>query len=119
MMIRIRETQDLVELCLMKNGIECTQDMLGNNRELHYNEETKEHEMSNEKYEWWKEFFNIYEADAEEVAEVADELGVWESAVWEIINENLDGDLESRHYIIQKELEEIRAGFYDGLMCKR
>jgi hypothetical protein len=115
MLLRIRETQDLVELCLMKNEIEHTQDMLGNNGALHYNEETEEHEMSKVEYEWWKEFFNNYEADEEEVAEVADELDIMESEIWEKINFCLDGDLESRHYIIQRELEEIR-GFYKNFI---
>ncbi len=108
MMIRIRETQDLVELCLMKNGIECTQDMLGNNGALHYNDETEEHEMSNEEYEWWKEFFTNYEADEEEVAELADEFGIRKSELWERIYKHMDSELDNRHGHIQSELNEIR-----------
>ncbi|MDF2537154.1 MAG: hypothetical protein K0S76_175 [Herbinix sp.] len=115
MLIRVRESHDLVDLCLMKNGIEYTRDMLGNNGALHYNEETEEHEMSEDEYEWWKEFFRYYETDEEEVAEAADEFDIMESEIWEKINFCLDGDLESRHYIIQRELEEIR-GFYKNFI---
>jgi hypothetical protein len=111
MKIRIRGTQDLVELCLMKNGIECTQDMLGNNGALHYNEQTEEHEMSRDEYEWWEDFLKNYEADEKEVAELADELGIRESEIWDRIRLSLFEDLETRHDIIQRELEEIREEY--------
>ena len=111
MLIRIRETQELKDLDLSKNGIECTQDMLGNNDALHYNEETEEHEMSEDEYEWWKEFFKNLEADEVEVAELAEELDIDEDALWEKIYECMYTELDNRHSYIQTVLKEIREEY--------
>lgn len=36
-----------------KNGIECTNDILGNYGSLHYDQEMEAYTMTNEKFEWW------------------------------------------------------------------
>jgi len=69
---------------------------------------TDEHECSQETYEWWSEYIKNHEADEQEVMELAKELGIEASEIWERINQNLNCDLGDEHMIIQNVLEEIR-----------
>jgi hypothetical protein len=107
--LRIRETQDVKVLEIRgKNGIEWTNDLLGNYNALQYNDITEEYEMNQDDYEWWSEYIKNREADEQEVIELAGELGIEESEIWERIDMNLVCDLGDEHMIIQNILEEIR-----------
>lgn len=109
MEIRIRETQEVKDLEIRaKNGIEWTYDLLGNYDALHYTIDTEEYEMDQEEYEWWQKYIENHEADEQEVMELAEELGIDEWEIWEIINDYMFGDLDNEHMIIQNVLEEIR-----------
>jgi len=109
MKLRIKETQEVKVLEIRdKNGIEWTNDLLGNHGALQFNDETEEYEMNQEDYEWWSEFIKNHEADEQEVTELAEELGIEESEIWERINQELNCDLGDEHMIIQNVLEEIR-----------
>lgn len=107
--LKIRETQEVKVLEIRdKNGIEWTNDLLGNYDALQLNDETKEYEMNQEDYEWWSEYIKNHEADEQEVMELAKELGIEESEIWERINQDLNYDLGNEHIIIQNILGEIR-----------
>lgn len=109
MLIRIIETQEEKELSIVsKRGIDYTVDLLGNHAALHRNEETEEYEMTQEEYEWWLNYINNSKADDQEIEELAEDLGINESEIRERINQELNGDLENEHWIIQRLLEEIK-----------
>lgn len=109
MKLKIRETQEVKVLEIRdKNGIEWTKDLLGNYNALQFNDETEEYEMNQEDYEWWLEYIKNHEADEQEVMELAEELGIEESEIWERINQNLNCDLGVEHIVIQNVLEEIK-----------
>lgn len=110
MKLKIRETQEIKVLEIRdQNGIEWTIDLLGNYDALQYNSKTEEYEISQEDYEWWLEYIKKYEADEQEVIELAAELGIEESEIWERISQNLNCELGDEHMVIQSVLEEIRA----------
>ena len=109
MLIRILETQEEKDLSIVgKRGIDYTVDLLGNHGALHRNEETEEYEMAQEDYEWWLNYINNCNADDQEIEELAEDLGINESEIRERINQELDGELENEHWIIQRILEEIK-----------
>jgi hypothetical protein len=109
MLIRIIETQEEKDLSIEnKRGIDYTVDLLGNCDALHHNEETEEHEMTQEEYEWWLNYINNSKADDQEIEELAEDLGINESEIRERINQEFDGELENEHWTIQRILEEIR-----------
>lgn len=115
MKLRIKETQEVKDLEIRdRNGVEWTNDLLGNYDALKFNKETEEYEMSQEAYEFWSEYIKNHVSDEREVIELAEELGIEESEIWERIHYTLNLDIGNEHIIIQKVLEEIRkeCGIY-------
>lgn len=73
-----------------KNGIEWTQDLLGNYDALNINQETDEYEMTEEDFEWWSEEID----KLNQIKYIEDELSEEQRDEYE--KENFDcGDLES------------------------
>ncbi len=58
MEIRIEETKSLETISLIDPKTNCCwiQDAIGNCDDLNWNEETEEYEMSQECFDWWKEY---------------------------------------------------------------
>jgi hypothetical protein len=111
MKIRIKGTEKIEELVIRdEKGTEFTNDLLHNYNAVSYNEETEEHEMSQDEFDWWENYITHTIADRREIKETAKALGVEESQIWERINEELEGswDLGDEHDVIQRVLEEIR-----------
>lgn len=110
MEIRIIETNELKELNIFDaNGINWINDLLGNNDATKYNQETEEHEMSSENFEWWGEYINNHDTDEKEIAELAEELGIEKSEIYDRINENITCDLGDEHMIKQSVMETLIA----------
>ena len=109
MEIRINETKELKELIATgNNGIEWTQDLLGNHNALKYNRDTDEYEMSQYDFDWWENYITTSEADEAAVEELAEELGIDSQDIWVRINNNMYHDLSQEHRVIQSTLDEIR-----------
>ena len=100
----ILETRD-------ENGIEWTNDLLGNAGISLYNDKTEQNEISQDDFEWWKNYINNYENDSEEIEELAEELGIEKSIIVDKITKELNCDMEDEHAIIQRILEEIREEY--------
>ena len=82
MEIRIIETKELKDLTIKDtNGIDWTNDLLGNADATIYNEETEEHEMSQETFDWWEEYINNNASDQLELVELAEELEIDEDTI--------------------------------------
>lgn len=109
MKIRIIETGEIKELTIIgANGCEWTQDLLGNNNAVTYNNESEQYEMSQDDFEWWEEYINNYIADEKEIKELAEELGIDESEIYERINDFISNDLEDEHNINQNVIAEFK-----------
>jgi uncharacterized protein (DUF2342 family) len=63
--------------------------------------------MSQESYEWWTEYINNYESDAEKITELAAELEIDESEIYDRINDFVTNDMNDEHDIKQN----VIAGF--------
>jgi len=114
MIVKIIETDVLTDLTIIdKNGIEWTNDLLGNNNATTYNEETEEHEMSQEAYNWWDEYITNLKNDEREVIALAEELNIDE----DIINDKImaamqhENDLNDEHNIKQSVFQDIRSEY--------
>lgn len=57
------------ELVVSNDGIEWTNDLLGNYDALHYDEDTEQYTMSEDDFEWWAEICPRIEDIYERVAE--------------------------------------------------
>ncbi|MEG1482923.1 MAG: hypothetical protein RSA57_03895 [Cetobacterium sp.] len=111
MKIRIIETGELKQLIATGiNGVEWTYDLLGNNSATTYNNETEEHEMSQDDFNWWEEYILNDEKDAEEITGLVEEFGIDESEIRNKINEYnaFNNDLGDQHSIIQNVIGEFR-----------
>lgn len=109
MEFRIKETGELKELKIYDdNNIEWTADLLGSYGALHYDEETEEHVLSQNDYNWWEEYIENHEQDEAAVTELSEELDLDESDIWDRINQELNCDLGDEHNIIQNVLKEIK-----------
>ena len=114
MEFRIIETGKIKELVVRdKNNIEWTNDLLGNAGSLHYNEELEVHELTQNDFNWWAEYITNYKKDKEEIEELAEELNIDETEIWERIQEQMfrANDMEDEHHLIQKVIEEFRDLF--------
>lgn len=111
MKITIKETGEIKELVITgTNGIEWTNDLLGNNGVLTWNKETEQHEMSQDDFDWWKEYIDNYEDDTLRAEELAIDLGIEVSVINERIAEAMEGynDLDMEHLIKLNVFEEMR-----------
>jgi hypothetical protein len=110
MEFRIKESGEVKDLTIIdKNGIEWTGDLLGNNNALEYNKTTDEHVLSEEDFDWWKQYIKDFNADAEEAEELAEELGIEESEIWEEYNMMATNDLNDEHDIKQHIFKRLRS----------
>jgi len=103
MRIRIVETGEMKDLTIKdNNNIEWTYDLLGNNQATMYNNELEIHEMSQENFEWWKEYIINYNNDREQIVNIASELDIDEETIIDIIvDETRTCDLGDEHIIKQ------------------
>jgi hypothetical protein len=109
MKIRIMETGEIRELNISdKNGTNWTNDLILNVESLNYNDESEAYEMTQEQYNWWKQYVEDYEADEKEAAELAEELGIEEHLIWDKYNEYHTCDYGDHHTIKQNVFAEIR-----------
>ncbi|MCB2308884.1 hypothetical protein LGL08_20635 [Clostridium estertheticum] len=111
MEIRINETKELKNLTIIgANGIDWTNDLLGNADATTYNEETEEHEMSQETFDWWNEYINNNIMDELELVALADELEIEEDIIRLRVQEAVGGsnDMGDEHMITQNVFAEIR-----------
>jgi gas vesicle protein len=110
MKIRIIETGAIKPLhATMRNGLDWTEDLLGNSDALHRNPKTGEVEMeTEEEYAWWKEYIENLENDDKEVLELAEELDMDVSEIDGQIADSLTNDYSDHHDTIQRVLKEIR-----------
>lgn len=110
MKIRIIETNKVEELEIVdNNGISWTEDLLGNHDATTYNTETEEYEMTQDDFEWWVEYIDNYNSDKEKIEQLALELDINESEIYDKINEQLTNDLDMEHAIKQDVIEEFRS----------
>lgn len=56
------------------NGIEWTQDLLGNANVLNYNEDLEQYTMSDDDFDWWSEYIDNANADEVGIAELAEQF---------------------------------------------
>ena len=109
MEIRIIETGELTSLNIYtSNGINWANDLILDVEPLKYNEDAEVHEMTQEQYDWWKEYIKDYESDKKEAAELAEELGIDESEIWEKYNKYHTCDYGDHHRIKQQIFEKLR-----------
>lgn len=109
MKIRIKESQELKNLIITgTNGIEWTNDLLGNNDALHYNKDTEEYEISQDEFNWWEEYINNHNADREEITAIAAELNIDESEIYDKVNQYITNDLGDEHGIKQNVIADFR-----------
>ena len=113
MKFRIKETQELKELRIVdsETGCEWTADLIGNTDGLHYNEDTEEYEMSQEEYSWWDEYITNYEADEEEIEELADELDIDAADITLRMQNEINCDMEDEHDAKQSVMNDIRKEY--------
>lgn len=108
MEIRIKKTNELKDLSIVdSNGIEWTGDLLGNNNAISYNNETEEYEMSEDDFEWWNEYITNYENDEKEIEELAEDLEIEKSEIWERVQE-LYTEMDAEHFIKQNIIAEFK-----------
>lgn len=108
MEIRIKKTNELKDLSIVdSNGIEWTGDLLGNNNAISYNNETEEYEMSEDDFEWWNEYITNYENDEKEIEELAEDLEIEKSEIWERVQE-LYTEMDAEHFIKQNVIAEFK-----------
>lgn len=112
MMFRIKESGEIKELTITgTNGIEWTSDLLGNHDALNYNRETEEYEMTTEDFDWWSEYIENHKTDKKEISELAEELNIKESEIYDRINDHITNDLGDEHNIKQYVMEQIREEY--------
>jgi hypothetical protein len=109
MKIMIKEKKQIRELSIYgTNGIEWTADLLGNNDALQYDQEREIYIMSQSDYFWWLEYINNHINDEKEIQELAEELDIDISEIYERISQYSTCDLGDEHNIKQAVLKEIK-----------
>ena len=74
------------------NGIEWTNDLLGNHDALHHDEETEEYTMTEDEFDWWEEVIN----NLNKVQELEDKLEKDDRAEYDAYGFNDDIDTEAK-----------------------
>ena len=110
MQIRIIETGEMKDLTIRdSNNTEWTYDLLGNANATVYNEELEVHEMSQDDFDWWKEYINDNINDESQLVELAEELNINEQIIRDrIMREMSTCDLCDEHSIKQNIFVEIK-----------
>jgi hypothetical protein len=108
MKIFITETKEFKTLTIKSNGVEWTGDLLGNH-DVKFNADAEAYEMTQEDFNWWSEYIESRKADEQEVTELAEELKIAESEIWDRIQADFGCDLGDEHMITQNVLAEIKA----------
>lgn len=109
MEFKIKETGKIEELVIKdSNNIEWTADLIGNVEGLNCPEGSDAPVMSQQSFEWWSEYIKNYEADEKEATELAEELDIEESLIWERYNDYPTCDYSDHHAIKQQVFAEIK-----------
>lgn len=85
------------------NGVECTNDLLGNYDALHYNADLEQYTMDEEEFEWWVDVVDMLN----EVSELESELDsdAWEEYEAESWASDLDDETRSRLMWLRERIE--------------
>lgn len=109
--IKIIETGVITSLNIYDdNGVNWAADLVGNVETLTYNDD-QQAEMTQEQYDWWVEYISSYRADAKEAAEIASDLNIDESIIWDRYNDYHTCDYSDHHGIKQQVFEDIKAEY--------
>lgn len=110
MKIFIKGTKKMESISLIENGVDCSQDVICNVTDC-WNSETDRFEMNQEDFDWWKEYFNNLQSDKEDISEIALDLDVDESEIYEEISKKLaySTDLNDEHAIKQDIIQEFKG----------
>ena len=119
MTIRIKETGEIKELIITdKNGVQWEHDLIGGaDDEIQYNYESEIYETTQERYDWWENYINEYQADEEEIddlfREIYDEYGYEEACEIErkFYDDIFDHDYECHHLRKQDAIERFREDY--------
>lgn len=112
MKIMIIETGRIEILSIVdKNGIEWTRDCV--TAADFWNSKTEQHEMSQNDFDWWKEYIENHDNDEEEILTLAEELNIDEQEINDKIMIALqhENDLGDEHQIKQNVFEELREEY--------
>lgn len=89
------------------NGIDCSHDLVGNTADLKVNEEGIAI-MSENDFEWWKEYLTNLKNDTEEINELCNEYPEHAEMIRSRIADEAANDMEDEHDVKQSILEEIK-----------
>lgn len=99
-----------------KNGVEWSQDLLGNNTdwsEYKTDEETGLSIVDEEFYDWWDEYIENYTEDEKEMEDLAEEYKIDTDDIKLQIANEMDGrDMEQEHYVKQNIFDAIRISYF-------
>ncbi len=111
MIVKIIETGAVKTLSITDvNGIDWTNDLIGNATTLSYNEDDQVI-MSQDDFDWWTEYISNYEADQKEAADLASELDIDEAIIWDRYNEQHTCDYGDHHGIKQVVFEQVKEEY--------
>lgn len=115
MQIKINETDEIKTLSIVDdNGIEWTQDLIGNAGKLGvpdgftWSEEEGIYLVGQDEYYWWANYIADHNATAEEARALAEELGVDLAEVYELIAARTGNDYDMHRWEAQQAMQELR-----------
>jgi hypothetical protein len=109
----INETNETKELNCIMNGINITEDVIGNSGAIgdyiKYDSTAEMYLISKQDYNWWKEYIDQFTLDQEKLESLRENYDI--EAIDEIVENEFDGinDYEDHHTAYERVFERIES----------